>query len=121
MAAIALLILIGNPALLVWGWVRWARNRDVSDITATLSLVGFCLATVSALLAVSTGLYAMFVRSFPFYDPTLMKIYGWGCLLSLGGILLGLGGIWRKGPLRWHAFACSLGMLLFWFMEMSTE
>jgi hypothetical protein len=56
------------------------------------------------------------IGGFPFYDPRLLKIYVCGLLLSLAGILCAIGGVWRAGPVRWHAPACAVGMLLFWFM-----
>jgi len=47
------------------------------------SLAGFSLGTASAVLAVGTTVYARAVGGFPFYDPSLMRIYRWvfSCLL----------------------------------------
>jgi len=109
------------PALLVWGWVRWSRNNDPRTTSSTLSLLGLSFATASVLLALFTHLYARFVRSFPFHDPALMKIYAAGCLLSSLGILFAIGGSGRKGPVRWIAPACAFGTLLFWLIAMSSE
>ena len=63
---IAVAITLFVPALLIWGWVRWAKNETPRSRSSTLSLVGFALATASATLAVCTHLYAVFVSSFPF-------------------------------------------------------
>lgn len=82
---------------------------------ALLSLVGFALATASSLLAASSMSYAHAIGGFPFYDPLLLRIYGWGALLSLSGTVFAFIGVWRPGPLRWHAPACAVGTLLFWF------
>jgi len=112
---------LGIPLLLIWGWIRWSKDRNPRTIPTTLSLVGFTLSSSSALLALLTALYARFIRSFPFYDPTLMKIYGYGSLLSVAGLLFGIAGVWRRGPLRWLAPACSIGMLAFWIIAMTGE
>jgi hypothetical protein len=71
--------------------------------------------TASGLLATSSVLYAHAIGGFPFYDPLLLRIYRWGALLSLSGTVFAFIGVWRPGPLRWHAPACAVGTLLFWF------
>jgi len=114
-------VCIGLPALMVWGWVRWCRRTQPPTLSAILSLIGFTLATASGLLAVSSVLYAHAIGGFPSYDPRLLRIYRWGGLLSLSGILFGISGAWRPGPLRWHAPACSFGTLLFWFVAAMGE
>jgi hypothetical protein len=107
-------IYLGQPVLLAWGWMRLFKRREPWRLVPTLSLIGFSLATASALLAISAAAYAYLVRSFPFHDPLLMRIYSWGMRLSLGGFLFGLAGVWRKGPLRWLAPVCAVGTLIFW-------
>ena len=118
-------ILIGTylavPALIIWGWIRWYKNKDARTIPSILSFGGFCLATASALLALFTSFYVLSIRSFPYYDPALMRIYACGGLLSLAAILFAIGGVWRRGPVRWHAPACALGTLLFWIVAASSE
>ena len=109
------------PALILWGWVRWSQSTNPHNTSSTLSRIGFSFATASALLALFTHLYARFVRSFPFHDPALMKIYAGGCLLSSLAILFAIGGSGRKGPVRWLAPVCAFGTLLFWLIAMSSE
>jgi hypothetical protein len=111
------------PALLVWGWVRWVTtaNESTRSRSSTFSLVGFSLATASAALALATHLYARFVHSFPFYDPTLMKIYACGCLLSVVGIAFAVAGTGRPNPVRLLAPICAFGTLIFWLLAMSSE
>lgn len=109
------------PFVLVWGWARWVRHTQPRTWPALLSLFGFVLATVSGLLAISMLSYAHFIGGFPYYDPVLLRIYRWGTLLSLSGFLSGFIGIWRPGPLRWHAPACAAGTLLFWLAVASSE
>ena len=45
------------PIVLVWGWFRWLRVPLKRTAPAVLSLIGFLLATLSALLAVTTIAY----------------------------------------------------------------
>lgn len=117
----ALGVYVGLPALMVWGWVRWFRRRQLRTLPAILSLIGFTLATASGLLGVSSVLYAHTIGGFPFYDPRLLRIYRWGGLLSLSGIVFGVAGVWRPGPVRWLAPVCSLGTALFWFASAMGE
>ena len=112
---------IGLPALMGWGWVRWFGRTQPRILPSIPSLIGLTLATASGLLAVSSVLYAHAIGGFPFYDPRLLRIYRWGGLLSLSGIVFGIAGVWRPGPVRWHAPACSLGTLLFWFVSAMGE
>jgi len=113
--------IIGPPAILTWGWVRWVKRPKPKTAPAISSLIGFVFATASALLALATTVYAALIHGFAFYDPTLMKIYGWGFMLSLGGIVLGVAGIWRPGSLRWHAPVSGVCMTAFWLIMVSTE
>jgi len=87
------------PALFNWIWIG----------------PGFCVARIER-----NGMGAA-RGGFRYYDPPLMKIYGIGILLSLSGLLAGLGGVWKKNPLRWHAPVLSLGMLLLWVLWASSE
>jgi hypothetical protein len=109
------------PVLLVWGWVRWAKDETSRSRSTTFSLVGFSFATASAALAIFTHLYAVFVRSFPVYDPTLLKIYACGCFLSIAGIVFAIAGTGRPNPVRWLAPVCAFGTLVFWLLAMSSE
>lgn len=107
---------VGIPVAVVVGWVRFARMKTPPrTLFSPLSLIGFSLATLSALLAFGSLIYARAIGGFPFYDPRLLRIYRWGFLLSLGGVLTGAAGCWRRSPLRWYAPTCALGMLIFWF------
>jgi hypothetical protein len=94
-------IYVSPPAAMVamiWGWVRWSKRAQRPTLISVLSLIGYTLATVSGLLAVSTVLYAHAIDGFGYYDPLLMTIYRWGALLSLLSFVFGLSGVWRPGP-----------------------
>jgi hypothetical protein len=119
--SIVVAAILATPVLIIWGWIRWSQTTIPRTIPSTLSFIGFCLATASALLGLFAALYARFIHRFPFYDPALMKIYACGSLLSLAAVLFAVGGVWRKGPVRWHAPACAIGTLLFWIAAMSHE
>jgi uncharacterized membrane protein YbhN (UPF0104 family) len=88
---------LGSPIMLVWGWARWQLGPKLRTISAVLSLIGFILATVSGVLAVSTIVFAQF-HHFPYYDPLLLRIFRCGTYLSLGGIVFG-GGVRCAGTL----------------------
>jgi hypothetical protein len=109
------------PAAIIWGWMRWWKQGNKRSLISIMSLIGFTLAILSALLAVSTVVYAIAIGGFPYYDPTLLRIYSYGALLSLSGIVFSFAGIWRTSALRWHALICAVGTLIFWFLQASTE
>ena len=88
---------------------------------AFVSLIGFSLATCSALLALGTVIYAGLIGGFSFHQPLLIRIFIWGGILSLSGIVLGLVGSWRRGPLRWYAPLCAFGMFVFWVLAALAE
>jgi len=109
-----------SPVMLIWGWVRWSIREQPRTIPSSLSLIGFILATASALLAVSSVAYAQ-IHRFPYYDPLLLRIFGTGALLSLAALGFGISGLWRPSSLRWHAPVSALAMLVFWIMAASGE
>lgn len=117
----ALALYAGVPALMVWGWVRWFRRTQERTVPVVLSLIGFTLATTSGLLGASSVLYAHAIGGFAYYDPRLLRIYRWGGLLSLSGLVFSIAGVWRPGPVRWLAPVCSFGTLLFWFASAMGE
>lgn len=90
---------LGSPTILIWGWARWLRQPKPRTVLAILSMIGFVLATASAVLAVSSIIFAQF-HHFPYYDPLLLRIFRTGTLLSLAGIAFGVSGAWRATSLR---------------------
>src|SRR5271155_5733486 len=104
-----------TPILLIWGCIRLWKQCKPQNIPSWFALSGFSFASASFFLAFSTLLYVRFVRSFPYFDQTLLTIYRWGFFMSLVGLILSIVGVWRPGPLRWHALVVSFTTLLFWF------
>ncbi len=118
-----ILIVLGYgvaPVTLIWGWARWGVQPKLKTATSIFSLIGFSFATASAGLAVSSAVYAQ-IHGFRYYDPLLLRIFRWGLLLSLAGILFGVAGLWRKNSLRWQTPVCALGTLAFWVVAASGE
>jgi hypothetical protein len=109
------------PAVMIWGWVRLARRKEKVTLFLVLSIAGLVLATVSELLGISTGIYACVSGGFATFDPTLMKIYAWGTLLSFVGVIFATAGLWRPSSIRWHALVCSIGTLMYWLAEAAAE
>lgn len=73
-------VYVAVPVAIFGGWVHWAK---LPKSLTPLSMIGFFLATCSALLAVGGLFYAHAIGGFPFYDPHLMQLYRWGGRLSL--------------------------------------
>ena len=109
--------IVSVPVLTVWGWRRWATRKQPRTLTSDLSVISFGLATLSALLAIA----AVLRGGFRYYDSLLLTIYGAGLLLALAGMVFAISGIWKPGPLRWHAPVCSLAMLAFWLIAAASE
>jgi hypothetical protein len=108
-------------AVLVWGWIRWSKRAQSKTLLPIMSLIGFALATASALLALSTMLYAQAIGGFQYHDPRLLRIYRWGALLSLTGTVSALVGVSQPGPLRWHSPFSAVGTLAFWIVAANGE
>lgn len=121
LGALFVTVIVALPVAMVWGWLRWWKSNVPRTVSSTLSLIGFALATASALLAISSSIYGAARGGFPYYDPLLMKIYIWGLLLSLSALVFAILGVWRRGPLRWHAPGCAAGTLLLWFVAAISE
>lgn len=115
------IVIAAVPFITIWGWWRWAKRRQPRTFASDLSLIGFGLATLSALLALFTWVAAGVRGGFPYYDSLLLTIYRVGLLLAVGGVVFGFSGLWRPGPLRWHAPVCSVAMIVFWLLAAISE
>jgi hypothetical protein len=110
------------PVLVLWGWIRWAQQRkEARSLSSTLAFLGFVFANLSFLLAFGTIVAAGWNGGFRAYDPKLIGIFRWGLLFSFAGILLGIGGAWRRSSLRWHAPALATGLFFFWFFAAMSQ
>ena len=109
-----------SPVALILGWNEWVKAPKAKTISSVVSLVGFILASCSALLAVLTFAYAN-VHHFGFYDPVLMRVFAVGILLSAAGLGASVGGAWRKSTPRWPSLLSSLGTLAFWILAAAGE
>jgi len=118
LATLSFLIL---PAVMIWGWLRWMRPKIPVTLFSTLSLIGLVLATISELLAILMVIYARVRGGFGYYDPSLMRIYACGTLISLVGLILAAIGVWRPSSLRWQSLACTIGTLLYWLVQAASE
>jgi hypothetical protein len=112
-AALAILGFFGPPTFIVWGWARWLMRPKQWTIISILSLTGFILATLSSITALCAIGHAGEVH---YFDPMMWELFRLGVLISLTGIVLGLAGVWRGSPLRWHSPISSVTTLALWFM-----
>ena len=109
------ILMLATPILLTGGWARWSKNSRLYTASAEWSFAGFVAATVSAALVIITILVAL-VRPLPINHPLSLFTYATALLLSIMGVGAALAGIWKSGPLRWHAPLCAGGTTVFWFM-----
>jgi len=85
-------------------------------------LLGFAISTASALYAiwiivyVESGGFDTTFGHHTFHYDFLYRCVARGMFLSLIGMVFALSGSVRRGPVRWHAPAGSLGTLAFWLL-----
>jgi hypothetical protein len=77
-----------------------------------MAIAATTFVALSALLWVTSILWARAIGGFPYYDPVLLRIYGWGGLTSLAGLLTSVLG---KGKLKWPSCGLSALMIILWF------
>jgi len=102
------------PPLMVWGWVRWWLWPEQRTRGPLVSFAGFALATASALLAIASIVRSSSMGPSLYKDPVSGQFDQLGMVLSVAGIVFSVGGTGWRSPIRWHALACSFGMLFFW-------
>ena len=116
-----IVVVLGLPVALACGWLQWWKQAKSRDFFSIMSLIGLSLATLSALLALSAAIHAKAIGGFSYYDPSLTRIYKLGMIISRSAIVFSVAGLWKPHTLRWDATVCSVGTLLYWFMQTSAE
>jgi hypothetical protein len=116
-----------TPILMVWGWVRWIKERPrLWTIASTLSFVGFLLATASALYGlwtISYGAAGGFITSHG-YSPDYGLFYRFvrrGAILSMLGFAFAICGVWRRSAVRWQAPATAVGTFACWLLASTLD
>jgi hypothetical protein len=102
------------PALMIWGWARWFKVPGEKTLSSKLALGGFVFANISVLIGLSALLFAHNTSGSPVLNPWLLRLYSFGLVASVLGVLLSLAGLRRSSPLRWPGLLCAGGILLFW-------
>jgi hypothetical protein len=109
------------PGTFGWALRRWWKSVPRFELPiwrSRLALGAFSLGGLSVLLWFFLVIWAVARGGFRYYDPILLRCYGVGLLLGLGGFVLGLPG---KGKLRWPACLISFAMVFMWFVAASME
>jgi hypothetical protein len=78
------------------------------------ALIGFALASASALLAIWLRSYGYAVGGFRDYDPLLMAGFRTGMALSAAASVFAIIGLRQPNRLRWLGVGWALLGLLFW-------
>lgn len=105
------------PATVVWGWARLIRHREPRTRSSVLARIGLSCATLSALLACASVVYA---RSIPGHDSwqrmpfPLMIIDRAGSVLAVISVVAAIPGTWQRNLVRWHALVGAIAVLIFW-------
>ena len=115
--AVVAWVTVALPAVMVWGWVRWAKSSAVRTLFSKLSLSGFVLANLSVALALSSIFFAHRMGSSPIQNSLLLKLSSAGLILAALGVALAFCGVWRASALRWPCVLCSSGILAFWLFS----
>jgi hypothetical protein len=116
---LGLAMYVAVPVVTFTGLRRCIYARTEQGFIFLPSLIGFGFGLSSVTLVFIAMWWGG--SGFRYHDPRLLRIYGIGVLLSLAGLLAGLGGVWKKNPLQWHAPVLSLGMLLLWVLWAAGE
>jgi hypothetical protein len=113
MAALCVILVAMVTALsaFVIGWMRVAKRLQPRT---ALSLAGFVLATFSVMPLIYCFLLAG-VHLYT-YSPPLFRLYKWGTVLGLVGLILSIGGVFQRNTLRWLAPLLSISMIIVWHL-----
>jgi len=115
---IILLVVVGlvvSTAAVLSNLKRGVAN---SGWRSRAQLGAWVMACSSALLFLGTVLYVKVNGGFAYYDPTLMRVYRYGAVAALAGVLSGLLGV---GRVRVAVVGLSGTMLVVWGVLCSSE
>jgi hypothetical protein len=115
------LVFLLQSGIFYWAFRRWLRASPRIAAPAWRSysaICAFCFALVSFILWLVLFAWAQVVGGFPYYDPFVLRFYGFGFLTGTIGLLCGLIG---KGKLRWPACGMSALMAFLWLAAASSE
>lgn len=112
---------VAAPIAFFYGWWRISRGPRPTGFFTILGFAAFVIASLSALLVPISLIWGGLRGGWPYYDPTLMRIYGCGMLMAALALLISLVGVWRRSTLQWLAPLLSFGALLFWIGAASSE
>ena len=106
---IALAAFVAAPSTLVIGWMRVAKHAHPRT---AVSLAGFVLGTSS----LTPLIYCLTFEGLRLhtYVPSLFRVYQWGTVFAVSGLIVSIGGVLQKNSLRWIAPLLSLSMIVLW-------
>jgi len=109
---------VGYAVWCTYDWFRKGAKLDLPRWRGILAVIALIFGSASAVLYISTAIYAQAIGGFEHYAPVLMRIYACGLLSALVGLFFGVLG---KGKLRPASVICSLTLLFLWFSAAITE
>ena len=101
------------PILLVVGWVLGVRRSTSNSFPLALSSVGLSFSTAAMPLAVWAIANAKFLHAHYYHDA--LAYCALGEVLGMGGLALGILGMWRSHHLRWNTPLCGIATIVFWW------
>jgi len=99
-------------------WWKSEPRWELPLWRSRLAFAAFSLGALSVVLWFVLLIWARVGGGFPFYDRVLLRCYGLGLLLGLGGFVLSLP---SKGKLRWPACFISFAVVFMWIVTSSFE
>jgi hypothetical protein len=106
---IALAAFVAAPAAVIIGWMRVAKHAQPRTAG---SLTGFALGTSSLMPLI----YCVVLEGLQLhtYVPALFRVYEWGIVLAVIGLIVSIGGALQRNSLRWVAPLLSVSMIVLW-------
>ncbi|MGB7281292.1 MAG: hypothetical protein WBE13_03435 [Candidatus Acidiferrum sp.] len=114
-------VFVLQAGVFCWALRRWLQASPRISPPAWRSytaICAFCFAVVSFVLWLVLFVWARVVGGFPYYDPFVLRFYGFGLLTGTMGLV---GGLIGKGKLRWPACGMSALMAFLWLAAASSE